>query len=96
MEEASSNAAFKSGSRAPSAGRLTFSTKIRSALQAKEQLGTCCLYTVIEWAREHLPEWLAADVATHANAAHETPARAELAEPTAAKIVDDEVCSSHR
>lgn len=26
--------------------------------QAKEELGACCLYIVIEWAREHLPEWL--------------------------------------
>ncbi|BDA47915.1 probable RWD domain-containing protein 4 [Coccomyxa sp. Obi] len=26
--------------------------------QATEQLGTCCLYTVIEWAREQLPGWL--------------------------------------
>ena len=81
--------------KALSACRLTFYTKLCSALQANEQLGTCSLYTVIEWARERLPEWLAADahVAAQACSAHESPARAEPAEPSVAKAVDDEVCS---
>ena len=26
--------------------------------QAKEELGACCLYSIIEWAREQLPVWL--------------------------------------
>jgi hypothetical protein len=26
-------------------------------MQAQELLGTCSLYTVIEWAREQLPHW---------------------------------------
>ncbi|CAK0785028.1 hypothetical protein CVIRNUC_008233 [Coccomyxa viridis] len=58
--------------------------------QANEQLGTCSLYTVIEWARERLPEWLAADVAAQANSAHDSPARAEPAEAPAAKAADEE------
>ena len=60
-------------------------------VQAQEQLGTCCLYTVIEWAREHLPRWLAQDAAAAKESAQESPAKAEPAQHVEAKAQDDEV-----
>jgi len=62
-------------------------------LQAQEQLGTCCLYTVIEWAREQLPEWLAQSAAAAKEAAQERPVIAESTQPAEARAQDDdEVC----
>ncbi len=65
---------------------------VQLLFQAQEQLGTCCLYTVIEWAREHLPRWLAQDAATAKESAQESPAKAEPAQHLEAKAQDDEVC----
>ncbi|CAL5228999.1 g12239 [Coccomyxa viridis] len=58
--------------------------------QAQEQLGTCCLYTVIEWAREQLPEWLASNVTAAREPAHDSPAKEEPNEPADAKAQEDE------
>ena len=61
-------------------------------MQAQEQLGTCCLYTVIEWAREQLPEWLAASATAARESLQESPAKIEPSQPSEAKTQEDEVC----
>lgn len=65
---------------------------MKLCVQAQEQLGTCCLYTVIEWAREHLPSWLAQDAAAAKESAQESPVKADPAQHVEAKAQNDEVC----